>query len=282
MATFSIISPNNETLYLSNDVHFSLINIENQTLNENSISSLKVAGTDGDIINNVASNPRTITISLYLRGNVEISKRYIMRYCKPKLNHVISWTQEKRTLLIDGILEAVTMPRWENGVIMQLKFYCPSPFWLDKDITSGELSDGVGLHYFTTEPNNQLAFYGDGIVMGAINTIHTQTFFNDGDVETGMTIDIFTQDGIVNPIIYADGGIFIGVNKTLAPRDHLEITTGKGEKDIKLHGVSIISDIMDGSIFPQMKVGENTFRIDSEGGQLNNVYMRLNYRKAYI
>lgn len=282
MATFTLTSPNEETLNLSNNVYFRLINIENQTFNENSISSLKVAGADGDIINNVASNPRTITLSLYLEGNVEIAKRYIMRFCKPKLNHVISWTQEKRTLQINGTLESISLPRWANGLVMQLKFYCQNPFWLDKNITRDEIADGIGLHYFTTEPNNQLAFYGDGIVMGAINTIHTQTFFNDGDVATGLTIDIFTQDGIENPIVYADGGVYIGVNKTLAPSDHLVITTGKDEKDIKLNGVSILGDIMDGSTFPQMNVGDNTFRIASATGEINNVYMSLNYRKAYI
>lgn len=282
MAKFTLTSPNDEILNLSNDVHFDLIGIDNQTFNENSISSLVIAGSDGDITNNVASNPRTITISLYMRGNVELSKRYIMRFCKPKLNHVLSWTQEKRTLQISGILESVNLPRWANGLVMVLKFHCPNPFWLDQNETRDEIADGVALHYFTTEPNNQLAFYGDGIVMGAINTIHTQTFYNDGDVATGLTIDIFTQSGIDNPIVYADGGVFIGVNKTLAPSDHLVITTGKDEKDIKLNGVSVIGDIMAGSTFPQMHVGENTFRIASATGEIHDVYMILKYRKAYI
>lgn len=282
MAKFSITSPNKEILNLSNSVYFDLIKIENQTFNENTISSLQVAGSDGDIVNNVATNPRNITISLYLRGNVEISKRYILRYCKPKLKHVITWEQEKRTVQIEGVLQSVDLPRWENGLVMTLSFYCSNPFWLDKNITRNEISNGIGLHYFTTEPNNQLAFYQDGIVMGVINAIHTQTFYNDGDVSTGLTIEIFTQDGIINPIVYGDNGEYIGVNKTLGQGDHLEITTGKGNKDIKLNDVSIIGDIMDGSTFLQMKVGENTFRIDSDGGEINNVYMSLNYRKAYI
>lgn len=282
MATFNIISPTGETLNLSRSLYFDLINIENQSTVESSISSLKIAGADGDIVNNVATNPRTLTMTLVLKGNIELSKRYIMRFCKSKLSHTISWQQEKRTLVINGILESINMQRWKQSTQMILKFYCPSPYWMDKDATVSEIADGVGLHYFTTDPKNQLAFFGEGIVMGAINTIHTQTFVNDGDVSTGLTIDIYTQRGIDKPIVYADGGVFIGINRNLEEKDHLVITTGKGNKDIKLNGVSIISDIIAGSTFPQLHVGENTFRIDSNGGEIKDVYMTLSYRKAFV
>lgn len=286
MAQFTIISPRGNRLPLLGSDIFQLINIDGQTSLNNSLSSASLAGADGDYVNHVVTDPRTIKIELYMTGNVETAKRYILGYIKPKQTHALEWQQEKRTLVISGICESIDMARWQNGIVLQISFHCSQPYWEDAEAVIQEVSETIRLHYFTAYANDMLYFpaesVGAGIVMGEYDVARTKTFYNSGDVSIGLTIVVNALKSVTNPIIYASPTAFIGANVTLAAGDTLTITTQRGNKDIKKGNTSVISKIMPGSTWLQLETGDNTFTIDADDADINNMYFQIIYNQRYV
>lgn len=284
MAGFTIISARGDRLPLVGNPRFELINIEGQTENDNALYSNTTVGADGDTVNGVATNPRPIVIYLYITQNVEQTKRYILSYVKPKQTHTLEWEQENRTLVISGVVQKITMPRWQNGIVMQITLHCGQPYWEDAEAVVQEVSEIVPLHYFTTSDNDMLYFDydDDGISFGEYDVARTKTFYNSGDVAVGLEIVVNALKTVTNPIIYASPDKFIGANITLNAGETLTITTGRGNKDIRKDGVSVIGNIMQGSTFLQLETGDNTFTIDSDETDIDNMYFEIIYSQRYV
>lgn len=284
MAEFTIISARGDRLPLNGNPRFELIGIDGQTENDNALHSSTTVGTDGDTVNSISTNPRPMVIYLYITQNVEQTKRYILSYVKPKQRHCLEWKQENRTLVISGVVQKITMPRWQNGIVMQIALHCEQPYWEDAEAVVQEVSEIVPLHYFTTSDNDMLFFDydDDGISFGEYDVARTKTFYNSGDVAVGLEIVVNALKTVTNPIIYASPDKYIGANITLNAGETLTITTGRGNKDIRKDGVSVIGNIMQGSTFLQLETGDNTFTIDSDETDIDNMYFEIIYSQRYV
>lgn len=285
MAEFSIVAENGKTLNLLSNPYFVVIDIDGQTGFNNSISSYSGV-YDGAGVSNVRTEPRQIDITLHIINgvNVESAKRYIFDVIKPKKYHKIIWTQDKRTLVINGLCESAEMPRWQNGILCKISFFCRQPYWEDIENAIQEISATIGLHYFTNDNKDMLYFdyYSNGNALSEYNVTRTKDFYNSGDVAVGMRIEIMALDTVTNPVIYSAYDKYIGVNGvTLSAGESIVITTGKGEKDIQKDGVSIIDKIREGSTWLQLETGENTFNIDSDDTSNNNMYFNIIYKQRY-
>ena len=285
MAEFTLISPRGSRLSLTHSEHFKLIEIDGQTAVDNSLYTVKTIGGDGDSVNSATTEPRTLTVYLYIEGNVELAKRHIMQYVKPKQKHSLEWEQENRTRIISGVCGAIAMPRWKNGIVFQFSLHCEQPYWEDAEQIVQEISEIIPLHYFTTEQNEMLYFDVDdvGIAMGEYDTARTKTFYNYGDVAVGVEIIVNALKTTTNPVIYASPDKFIGVTGvTLQAGETLTITTMKGNKDILKDGVSIIGNVKQGSTWLQLETGDNTFTIDSDETEIDNMYFEIIYSQRYV
>lgn len=283
---FTIISPLGTELELCDNKYFTLDDVDCQTEISNSISSSKISGTDGAKVNNVVTDVRQIVITLTISENIDVeeAKRYILSFVKSKQNHTIKWQRNNRTLEIVGLCEKIAMPRWQQGVAMQITFSCEQPYWEDAANLINEISAIKDMHYFTRAKGKMLYFkYGSPRPLGAYDTIRTRTFNNTGDSDIGMIIEIIALAEVQNPVIYASTEEFIGVDDVkMQAGDVIRINTNKGEKDITLNGVSIIDKISIGSTFLQLKIGNNTFTIGSDDGDLTSVYFNLIYKQRYV
>ena len=286
MSEFSIISPLNTRLDLFGNKYFMLEEIENQTEVNNSISSSKISGADGERITSATTDVRLIIFTFQINDDVDVeeAKRYILSFIKPKQNHTIIWQRNKRTLEIVGKCEKITMPRWQHGVAMQITFFCYQPYWEDVKSLINEISAIKDLHYFTKTKGKMLYFeLGKPRPLGAYDTIRTRTFNNTGDTDVGMIIEINALSTVKNPAIYASTDEYIGVDDVeMQAGDVIRINTNKGEKDITLNGVSILDKLKIGSTFLQLKVGNNTFTIKSDDDNLTSVYFNLIYKQRYV
>ena len=286
MAEFKIISPLNTELELIDNKYFTVEEIESQTEVNNSISSSTISGADGAKANSVTTDVRLIVITLLIEQNVDVekAKRYILSFVKSKQKHRIVWQRENKTLEIVGICQKISMPRWQQGVAMQITFYCEQPYWEDIENLINEISAIKDLHYFTKTKGKMLYFhYGNPRPLGAYDTIHTRTFYNSGDTDVGMIIEINALAKVSNPAIYASADEFIGVdNVEMQAGDVIRINTNKGKKDITLNGVSILNKIKAGSKFLQLKIGDNTFTVKSDENDLTSVYFNLVYKQRYV
>ena len=285
------ISARGERLPLVGNELFFLTDVDGQTAADADISSSTTGGTDGETVNSVQAKPRTIVLDLRIKSGVDVeyAKRKILKIVKLKQRGSLEWTQNERTVTISGIVESIEMPRWKNGVIMQITLHCDQPFWEDAEEVIQEISEAIDLHYFTDSETDMLYFPVDGIAFGEYNTLRTRDYYNDGDVSVGMEISIVAFETVTNPIIYDGNGDFLGVGHGSGARqlvmhegDNLVITTHKGNKRVLLNGENVIAKIKPRSTWLQMAAGDNLFTIDSDDGSLTNMAFSLIYKQRYV
>lgn len=277
----NFISATGSIMPLTGNPNFKITNIDGMTSANVDIASSTVASMDGDFVNNKRTIPRSIVIDLAIESDVENVKRYILKFVKPKQRGILRWTQNEREKQIEGIVESIEMPRFNNPVIMQITLYCSQPYWEDVDYSVQEISEILNLHYFTENNDDMLYFPEEGIAFGEYDTNRTKVFNNDGDVEVGLEISIIALGEVVNPRIYNSKGEYIGVDISITAGDEVIITTEKGHKTITKNGTNILSKIRRGSTWLQLPTGEDEFTIDADSGE-SNVYFTVTYKQRYI
>lgn len=291
MMKLSFISARGDVLPLVGNELFDITNIDGMTSASSSLSSVVTGGVDGDDVNNVQAQPRPIIIDLRIKHseNVEDAKRTILQYIKLEQRGTLKWEQNKKVVKIVGIVESIEMPRFSNGVTMQISLHCEQPFWEDADYIVQQIDDAIRLHYFTTNSYDMLYFIDSGIPFGEYDVSRTRNFYNAGDVSVGMEIEIKAYKTVTNPIIYDTDGNFFGVgygtgNKKVVMNagDIIRITTHKGNKTVKMNGTSILGRIKPQSTWLQMQAGENTFSINSDEADTNNMTFSLIYKQRYV
>lgn len=291
MARFDFVSQRGDTLSLSANDDFILTHIDGQTSAFASVSSNVIGGVDGDTVSNMQAEARALIFDLRIKSGVDVeeAKRRILRVIKLKQNGTVVWEQNGRTVEITGKVERIEMPRWANGILMQVEMHCEQPFWEDIDAVVEQISEAVSLHYFTEEPTDMLFFTEDGIVIGEYDTTRSKDFFNKGDVSVGLEIDILAFAEVTNPIIYDASGNFFGVGYGTADKqvkmqsgDKIVITTHRGKKSVTLNGVSIFDKIKPNSTWLQLDTGDNRFAINSDDDALDNMSFSLIYKHRYI
>ena len=289
MLKLDYISARGDILPLTDNPHFHITNFDGQTVAGTDISSAVIGGIDGDTVNNVQATARTIIIDLQIKSgvNVETAKREILKVVKIKQRGEIVWTQNGRTVNIWGVVEAVEMARWTNSALMQITLHCEQPFWEDVDNIIQQIGEAFGMHYFTESPVDMLYFPEEGIPFGEYDTTRSKSMYNDGDVAVGLEITILAHDTVTNPIIYDNNGNFFGLgyegNPFVLPMgEHVVITTHKGQKKAIYNGVNIFDKIRPRSTWLQLAAGDNTFTINSDDDNKNNVSFSFIYRQRYI
>lgn len=287
---FVYTSPRGETFDFANNEYFYLLNVDGLTAAETSLSALTFGNMDGDLVTNIAAQARTLVLDLRVKDgvNVERATRQVLRVVKLKQNCTIYWTQNARTWKMDGLVEAIEQPRFNNSVTMQVTIHCSKGFWEDVTAQQTEISDARPLHYFTSTPGDELYFpVGAPIPLGEYDTSRTKDFVNNGDVAVGMQIEILAYKTATNPIIYGADGVFFGVGYdakpvVMAPGDKIVIDTRSGSKSVTLNGVNVLEKIKPRSTWLQLAAGENEFSIDADETDTDNVTFTLIYTQRYI
>lgn len=266
-----------------------LIDVQGLTLATTEIASVIIGGIDGDFVNNIQAQPRTIIMTLRIKEgvNVESAKRQLLSIIKLKQTGTLLWTQDNRTWSINGVIESIDMPRFVNGVSMQVSLHCEVPFWEDVEDVLSDISEAKNLHWFTTDPYDMLFFPQNGIPLGEYDTSRTRIAYNSGDVAVGMTIEVLAYKTVTNPIIRDQDGNSFGVgyeSKPLImfPGDRLVINTRSGEKSVTLNGISQLNKIKPFSTWLQFQAGENEFSINSDDLETDNMVFNLIYKQRYI
>lgn len=284
MAEFSFINSRGDILDLSDNGMFWLTNIDGQTRAVSEISSMSNGFMDGDIVNNIKAAPRTIILDLTIKNevSVELAKRSILQVIKPKQTGILKWNQEGRELQIEAHVESIEMPRWQQGIILQITLHCAQPFWEDVNNVQMEISDIIDTHYFTENKNDMLYFPEAGISFGYYDLARTRNIENLGDVAVGFVCEVIAYGEVINPVLLNSNGDFMRVNTTLSANDVLRIDTTRGKKSISKNGENIINLLDAGSKWLQLETGYNELTIDSADGAVNNMYFLITYKQRYV
>lgn len=282
--SFTASSKRGGYLDLLHDPFFILVDFDGETLNENELSTSTVAGLDGDMLNNAQAMPRRGALEFRIKNGVSVeeAKRHIMQVAKPKQELVLRMVYSDREIELVGTVQAITMPRYQNGISLFVTLHCSQPFWEDVNEIIKTLTGVDNLHYFTTDPTDMLYFPEEGTPFGVYDFAREQSYYNHGDVAVGMEIRITAAAAVTNPVIYAESGAYIGVNATMEAHDVISITTHRGNKDILKNGESILDSIKEGSTWLQLETGMNHFNAASDDEALDNMYFELIYKQRYV
>lgn len=291
MANFIMRNNRKVEFNLTNNAFVHLVDIDGQTSAKANLATTVIGGVDGDTLNNEQAQPRPVSITMVIKQGVSVeqAKNALLAVAKFKQELTIEWTQESKTLVLSGILEEISMPRWQNQVAIQLTLHCSQPYWEDIEEVIQEITQFIDLHYFTEDPYEQLYFLEEGQAFGRYDFSRSRLFKNEGDVAVGVEIRIVAVKTVTNPIVYDTDGNFYGVgygtgNKQLVmqPGDELIITTFKGNKTVKLNGVSQFDKIKEKSQWLQMQTGDNQFAVDSDDQDVENLYFNITYKQRYV
>lgn len=291
MARFDFVNARGDSISLSANKDFYLTHIDGQTFASASVSSSVIGGVDGDTVNNMQTDARALIFDLRIKNGVDVedAKRSILKVIKLKQNGTVRWEQNNRTVEITGKVERIEMPRWAQGVVLQVEMHCEQPFWEDIKEVVEQISEAISLHYFTEDPTDMLFFTEDGIVIGEYDTTRSKHFYNAGDVSISLEIDILALDTVTNPIIYDGNGDFFGVGYGTADKrvvmqsgDKIVITTHRGKKSVTLNGLSILDKIKPNSTWLQLATGDNEYAINSDDDSLTNMAFSLIYKQRYV
>lgn len=280
MFKLDFVSAWGDILPLVENPLFTLTNVDGITEINADISSTTTIGIDGDNITNIQAQPRSIILDLTFKQdvNVEDARRSVMQYVKPKAAAALLWTQNNREKRIDGVVEAISMPRFSNQVVMQITLHCSSPYWEDIEEFITQVTQFLDLHKFP------IAFPEAGLPFGRYNNdTLTQTFSNNGDVAVGVVFEIITlATDIVHPVIYDKNRSFFGVDVTVKKGDTLIISTVKGQKTVTMNGQNLIGKIDKDSKWLELDIGDNEFSLQFDEGDETSAYMRIKYKQQYV
>lgn len=257
---------------------------------DNEFSSSTSPYFDGDVVDHIRTNPRTIVLTYALKTPIEDSLNYFNSIVKSKQKATLIETRDDGSQIkIEGIVTVPPYTRISEQVAVQIKLYCSDPYWEDVLTMVTDISVVIDMHYFPFDNEQKLiandgglALPEEGIPFGEIDTNSTKTITNEGDVATGVTIQIIALDKATNPRITRDNYNWIGVNIEMNAGDWIEISTVRGNKYIKSNrkDVGLGNIIYSGNDWLQLETGENELFARAEEGS-QTIYFSIFHKRKW-
>lgn len=254
---------------------------------DNEMASTTSPYFDGDYVDHVRTNPRSIILTYHLTAPIPEALKYFNSIVKSKQKATLIETQEDgKQIQIEGIVTVPPYSRWSSNVAVQIQMYCSDPYWKDLIKLIEELSNILDLHHFPYESAEKLiandgglAFPEGGIPFGEYETNATKVILNDGDIPVGATITIVALGKVTNPIISNNTtGDWIQITATLEAGDWIEINTERGEKNITSNREDVNWDSItyNGNDWLQLVTGYNELTGSTQDtSEQNNIYYSI-------
>lgn len=233
---------------------------------------------DGDEFTHSHVGRRNIVIDLYINGNVEENRNELYQYFQAGEYIKVYLSTRTKKVWTEGQVETIEIDNYQNKTTCQISILCPDPWLKSLEEILEEMNTVKSLFYFpfyTVEP----------IPFSEYASIQILNLLNQGNVKSGMTIEIYARGQITNPIIYnRETREYIGLGSAerpyvMQPKDRIIITTHTNNKKIKLIRNAVETNIFnylkEGSKFLNLSVGDNIFTYSADSG---NEYIDINFR----
>ena len=246
------------------------------------INLTNLAGLDGARLNSTKLGTRNIVISIKINGDVEGNRLDLYRFFRTKEACTFYFTNGRRDVKIEGVVESVECPQFTNLEVMQVSIICPCPYFRALAEITADISNEIdGFSFpFSINVDNPVPF--------SIYVAHREAdVFNDSDTETGAIIEV-EFSGAVNKIMLANVGTgeTLTVNYSFISGDIMTIDTNKGQKSLVLTrgGVkyNLFPALVSGSTFFQLRPGSNVFTYFADDGAADaNVHITFTFSDLF-
>ena len=281
MYSLTIEKENGEQLELTNqETSWQIASIDGLAPADAEITTKELANWDGSVFVDSRVQNRSITIEMYLNGEVEDNRIKLYEFFKPSQYIKLYFQTNQRNVYIIGYTEKVSLNHFDKHQVMQITIECPNPFFKSVPEQETELSNTIGGFYFS------FAIDSVGIEFTSFEDERIITIFNYGEISTGMKVE-FTFNGTVeNPAIYnRDTGEYIRLIDTYDKGDEIVIDTTKGSRSAtkinELETQNLISVIDINTTWIQLKSGRNNFSLKADSGVdylVANIYNSTYYQ----
>ncbi|MHB1153568.1 MAG: phage distal tail protein [Eubacteriales bacterium] len=257
----------NQELIISKTSVYRLISYDGIEAADIILSSEDNGNMDGGYIDSVRIGMRNILISFMIsdRSQTEVLRMWLIKYFKPKIQGTLYVSRGGVTRRIN--CQLLSRPEYKQPNIISdrlgisINLICPDPYFLDENDTAVRIST------VTPMINFPMTFFpSGGLTTGLIKISSSTSITNSGDADIGIICDITAVGGAVtNPKITIDGQEYVKVIVDLPAAHKLQVNTRKGEKDIKVDGVSVF--LYDkASVFFSLVPGTHTVTITADAG----------------
>lgn len=268
-----------ERLDLSISPSYDVLKIDGLSPPPATLNFSTMANFDGGKFNSGQLETRNIVFTIKIYPNVEENRIGLYKYFPSKKTIRIHYKNDRRDVYIDGIVETVEIDPFSINEIAQISIICPDPYWKESTESRLNFSNVISLFEFP------FSIPAEGIEFSRIQKL-TTVFFNNGEVETGITIEFqATTDQILNPkFINRTTQEYFGLNVDMTEGDLIRINTRRGEKSVILiHDgteTNIIGNRQTGSKWIQLVGGPNELSYECDSGAQNlivRVYTHILY-----
>lgn len=260
---------------------FTITNIQGLNPPKATINTSASALTDGARFNSSKVEMRTILLAFALEYSAEYNRTVVYDVIKVKRPIRLYYQSTYRDVFIDGYVESIQIDYFNKKQIATVSILCPAPYLKGAQEMVNELSVLVKAFHFPFASTAEKE-----LVMGYNRAIVNVSLRNDGDVEAGMTIELYAKKAVTNPKLYNYlTGQYIGLNIEMQVADLITITTERGHKTVTLlrNGVysNIFNTVMEGSTWLQLDIGNTELVYEVEEGQISNLLVTVSYHNLY-
>lgn len=259
---------------------FTIIEMDGLNPPQATINTSTNALMDGEKFNSAKVNMRSINIVIAITQKAEESRLKLYDVLKIKRYIKMYYQSSLRDVYIEGYIEDMPVTHFENPQKMTLSILCPAPYFkCAQEIINEASTVKAMLHFpFATTKEKPVPF-------SYIEKVMVFNIENDGDIETGLIIELYARNTVKNPKIFNyKTSEFFGVNYDMVAGDVIIINTNKGEKSIRLlrEGVytSIFKARMKGSTWFELLADENIFTFEAEYG-VDNLLISFKHYNLY-
>ena len=259
---------------------FTIVEMDGLNPPEATINTSINANLDGGKFNSSKVNMRSLNIIIAITKNAEQSRLKLYSVLKIKKYIKMYYESPLRDVYIEGYIEAMPISHFENPQKMTLSILCPQPYFkCAQEIINEASTVKPMLHFpFATVKEKPVPFSYTEIVS-------VFNIANDGDVETGLIIELYARNTVNNPKIFNyKTSEFFGVNFNMQAGDVIEINTNKGQKSIRLlregNYTNLFRNRMKGSTWFELLADENIFTFEAEYG-VDNLLVSFKHYNLY-
>lgn len=258
-----------QTIELTHNDAYTITSISGLDPPDATINTTIIAYADGSVYNSSYVGNRQLTITLVINSPAETNRINLYKYFKTKREIRLFYKNDTRDVYIDGYIQSMQISIFDKKQVAQITIMCPKYEFnaVDEDMVAFSTIESLFEFPFAIEES--------GMEFSKIVIGEEKNVFNDGELETGITIEIYANGAVKNPTIYnVDTNEYFIIETTINRGDALLINTKINEKCVMLTAAngekkSLIGTLKEGSTWFKLSQGDNIFIATAAGNPQN-------------
>lgn len=258
-----------QTIELTHNDAYTITSISGLDPPDATINTTRNAYADGSVYNSSYVGNRQLTITLVINSPAETNRINLYKYFKTKREIRLFYKNDTRDVYIDGYIQSMQISIFDKKQVAQITIMCPKYEFnaVDEDMVAFSTIESLFEFPFAIEES--------GMEFSKIVIGEEKNVFNDGELETGITIEIYANGAVKNPTIYnVDTNEYFIIETTINRGDALLINTKINEKCVMLTAAngekkSLIGTLKEGSTWFKLSQGDNIFIATAAGNPQN-------------